>query len=127
MLILVVLTAIILGAGCGSVPRTMRIRGASEMKPQLIGNWEKITISTCSRVYPKVIEFRENGLFSGVGTKPGNAPGWDVGTWEVVSSTEVKISTMNDAIITYEFSLEDDILTFVDADKCEFQYRKVKR
>lgn len=125
IMLLAVLTAFVLGAGCESVPRTFQGRDASEVMPQLTGNWEKLTCSTCSKVYPKVIEFRENGLYSGVDAEPGDAPGWDVGTWEIIGSTAVKISTMNDAMITYKFSLEDDILTFVDEDKCEFQYRRM--
>jgi hypothetical protein len=95
--------------------------------PQLTGSWEKVTVSSCSRVYPKFIEFRADGLYSGTGAEPGNTPGWDIGTWEMVSSTQVKISTVNDAIATYEYHLVDDVLVFVDDDKCEFRYRRVNR
>jgi hypothetical protein len=92
----------------------------------LVGHWEKVTDSPCSRVYPKHLEFLEKGLYFGMGMEPGNAPGWDTGTWAIVSHTQVKISTVHDAIITYEFSLVEDILTFVDLDKCEFQYRRMR-
>lgn len=124
---LAVLTAILLGAGCAPVPRVTWSEIMSEKMPQLVGNWEKLTDSPCSRVYPKLLEFRSEGLYSGTGMEPGKAPGWDIGTWAIVSPTQVKISTVHDAIITYEFSLSDDILTFVDPDKCEFQYRRVDR
>jgi hypothetical protein len=97
-----------------------------EMK-QFVGSWKKLTNSTCSLVYPKLIEFKADGLYSGTGMEPGNVPGWDVGTWKIVSRNQVKISTINDAIITYEFSIYGDILTFEDPNKCKFQYQKVRQ
>lgn len=94
---------------------------------QLVGAWERQTDAPCSRVYPEFIEFREEGLFSGTGGEPGGVPGWDTGTWEIAGPRQIKISTMNDAVLTYEFSLVEGILTFVDADKCEVRYRAARR
>ncbi len=96
------------------------------MKPQLFGYWERQTDLPCSRVYPKLIEFREEGMYLGTGTESGEAPGWDSGTWQLISSTQIRISTLNDAIITYQFSLQDDRLRFVDPDGCEFEYSRMK-
>jgi hypothetical protein len=124
---LAVLTAILLGAGAQLAPRPTRSEIMPEKMSQLVGHWEKLTDSPCSRVYPKLLEFRAEGLYSGTGIEPGNAPGWDIGTWQIAGPTQVKISTVNDAVITYEFSLSGDILTFVDLDKCEFRYRRVDR
>jgi len=98
----------------------------TEWRAKFIGTWEKITDLLCSQVYPTLIEFHKNGLYSGTGAQPGRSPGWDIGTWNIVSPNQVKISTAHDAIITYEFSFSDDILTFVDPDGCEFKYQKVK-
>lgn len=90
----------------------------------LIGHWEKITLSPCSRVYPTQIEFHEDGFYVGTGAQAGNSPGWDVGTYEIVSLSQVGLSVANDAILTYEFAITDDILTLIDTDECEFQYQK---
>lgn len=122
---LAVLTAILLGVGCSPAPRATGSEIVSQKEPQLVGSWEKLTDSPCSRVYPKLLEFRAQGLYSGTGMEPGNAPGWDTGTWAIASPTQVKISTVHDAIVTYEFSILNDVLRFVDADGCEFTYRRV--
>lgn len=98
-----------------------------EEMQQITGTWKKLTSSTCSQVYPKLIEFRENGLYSGTGKEAGNAPGWDSGTWKIVSQTQIKISTVNDAIITYEFSISGDTLTFKDPNKCKFLYQRIRQ
>lgn len=97
-----------------------------QQRAKFIGIWEKITDLPCSKVYPTLIEFSENGLYSGTGAQPGRSPGWDIGTWEIVSQTQVNISTVHDAIIAYKFTISNDILTFVDPDGCEFKYQKVK-
>lgn len=94
--------------------------------PRLVGNWEKITESPCSRVYPTRLEFRPGGLYSGAGAEPGDAPGWDRGTWRLLSPNRVQVSTINDAIITYEVSIADNVLTFVDPGGGEFQYERVR-
>lgn len=97
-----------------------------EQRVKFMGIWEKTTDLPCIRVYPTLIEFRENGLYSGTGAQSGRSPGRDIGTWEIVSPTRVKISTIHDAIIAYKFSISNDILTFVDPDGCEFKYQKVR-
>ena len=91
----------------------------------LIGHWEKVSFSPCSRVYPTQIEFQENGLYRGTGAQAGSSPGWDVGTYEIVSQSQVRISVANDAILTYQFSIIGGKLQFLAPDGCEFQYQKV--
>lgn len=97
-----------------------------EQKAEFIGIWEKKTDAPCSRVYPARIQFRESGLYYGTGAKSGQSPEWDIGTWEIASPTRVKISTAHDAIITYEFSISNGILTFVDPVGCEFKYQRAR-
>lgn len=92
--------------------------------PQLIGNWTKITHSTCSHLYPDTLQFQETGLYTGQMDLPGEFTLWDVGTFEVIDSEQTKISTANDAIVAYEFSISNDVVTFKDADGCEFSYRR---
>ncbi|MGK7898546.1 MAG: hypothetical protein AB4372_34255 [Xenococcus sp. (in: cyanobacteria)] len=90
----------------------------------LIGHWEKVSFSPCSRVYPTQIEFQENGLYKGIGAQAGSSPGWDVGTYEIISPSQVRISVNNDAIFTYQFLIIGGKLKFVDPNGCEFQFEK---
>ncbi|HEY5870091.1 MAG TPA: hypothetical protein VI542_31745 [Candidatus Tectomicrobia bacterium] len=96
-----------------------------EQMPQLVGHWEKITHSACSDVYPDRMQFQEGELYSGQKDHPGTFTQWDVGTYEIAGPMHIKISTANDAIITYEFSVSDGVVTFIDPDGCEFKYRRV--
>ncbi len=90
----------------------------------LTGTWRKVQETACDRPYPTVIEFKEGGLYSSEGAKPGPAPRWDSGTWEVVGQAKARISTANDAVLTYDFTLRDGVLTFTDQQGCRFQYRR---
>lgn len=92
---------------------------------QLVGNWEKITHATCGLMYPDTIQFQEGGLYFGQKDPPGTFTQWDVGTYAIVSSNQIKISTANDAVITYKFSISNDTLIFADPDDCQFEYRRV--
>ena len=93
-------------------------------QPRLVGTWVKLTQSDCSGVYPHRLEFRENGIYFGQKEPPGGFTQWDLGTYEVVASDKIKISTANDALVTYEFVFLNDLLTFVDPDHCRFEYRR---
>lgn len=90
----------------------------------LVGNWEKITHSQCSRIYPESIEFQERGLYVGRAEQPGAFTEWDVGTYALVDARHVKLSTASDAVIAYQFTLSGDQLTFVDQASCTFSYRR---
>jgi hypothetical protein len=113
------------GVGCASTLGDRRSEAMPEHMPKLVGNWEKITHPACSDVYPDRIQFQEGELYSGQKDPSGTFTQWDVGTYKIASPRQIKISTANDAIITYEFSVSDDVLTFIDPDGCEFKYRRV--
>jgi hypothetical protein len=91
----------------------------------LVGHWEKITQSACSQAYPLRLHFQVNGLYFGQTEPSGGYTVWDAGTYEVVGPDEVQLSTANDAIIGYRFSLGPEQLTFVDGAGCRFDYRRV--
>ena len=92
----------------------------------LVGIWEKITSSPCSRAYPRRLEFRENKLYFGHVDTPGAFAMWDAGTFELVDDRQMRLSTANDAVVGYRFSLSSDVLTFVDPQNCEFKYRRAR-
>ena len=122
---LAVVIIIVLGVCCAPTPRITPSEAMPTQTPQLVGNWEKITRSTCSQVYPDTIQFQKGGLYFGQKDPPGTFTQWDAGTFEVVSSKQIKISIANDAIIIYGFSILNDVLTFIDPDGCEYSYRRV--
>jgi len=91
----------------------------------LVGRWRKITTSKCSGIYPHDLEFRRQGLYTGLkGEGRREFTLWDAGEYRVLSEDEIRISTANDALITYRFTMSGDTLTFVDKDGCEFKYRR---
>lgn len=92
--------------------------------PDLTGSWEKCTSSPCSQVYPDMIRFQPNGQYVGQKSAPGMFSIWDVGTFEVMDDRQVNLSTANDAVITYAYSLSNDMLTFTDPDGCEFRFER---
>ena len=114
------------GAGCKPAPKPRSVISMATLKDKIIGRWEKLTDSPCSRTYPPALEFQARGLYFGTKADPGDFAQWDVGTFEVVNARQMKISTANDAVITYQYTLEKDVLTFVDEEDCRFQYRRVQ-
>lgn len=90
----------------------------------LVGSWVKMTRSECSAAYPDRLRFAENGLYEGEKDPPGTFTLWDVGTWELVGTEQIRISTANDAVISYRLTQSGDTLRFVDPDGCEFEYRR---
>jgi hypothetical protein len=96
----------------------------AERHPQIVGSWEKTSRTACDEIYPDTIRFQENRLYFGLTDPPGTFTQWDVGTYEIIGSEQINISTANDAIVTYRFAISVDILTFVDADDCRFNYRR---
>jgi hypothetical protein len=122
---LALMIIIVLGVECVPTPSNTPREAMPTQTPQLVGNWAKITSSSCSQVYPDTIHFQEAGLYVGQMDSPGTFTFWDVGTFEVIDSEQINVSTANDAIVTYEFSISNDVLTFKDPDGCEFNYRRV--
>jgi hypothetical protein len=94
------------------------------LKTEVIGHWEKSSQSACSEQYPDRIEFRDQGLYFGQRGPQGTYTHWDAGTWEVVSDSQMKLSTANDAVITYAVQLNGNVLKFTDAQSCQIEYRK---
>ena len=92
----------------------------------LIGSWQKVTNSQCSQMYPDRLEFQESGLYVGDQDAPGTFTHWDAGTYELVSPAQIRISTANDAMVTYSFAIANDVLSFVDPANCEFEYRRIR-
>ncbi|MCU0527718.1 MAG: hypothetical protein MUF72_23215 [Elainella sp. Prado103] len=97
----------------------------SKSTSSFVGTWQKVTIDECSRLYPDILQFTADQLYSSQAAPDQEFTLWDVGEYKVVSDREVKISAANDALLTYQYSLVDDRLTFQDANHCEFQYRKL--
>lgn len=91
---------------------------------QLKGVWHKMSRSQCSEQYPDRLDIREGGLYFGQKDPAGSFTQWDAGTWEVAGPEQVKLSTANDAVLTYNFLLAGDLLTFIDPQGCEIQYRR---
>src|SRR3954447_9015771 len=114
---------------CCAEPRSpsRNIEKASRMtegKSRFVGAWRKIENPACATLYPAVLQLDGNGLSRGFPEPPGQFTTWDVGTWEPVDSGHLAISTANDAVVRYEFSLTEDTLSFADSDGCRFSYRR---
>jgi hypothetical protein len=92
----------------------------------LAGSWEKTTVSACSESYPDHLVFKANRIYAGRREPPGTFTTWDAGTYEITGPDRVRISTANDAIVSYGFTIEGDVLTFVDEDACRFAYRRAE-
>ena len=89
-----------------------------------VGEWRKLPGSTCAAQYPDIIQFRDNGIYSARNeTSSGSHPVWDAGTYNVTAAGRIEISTANDAIVGYAFSIEKNTVTFRDPAGCEIQYR----
>lgn len=98
----------------------------AERYPQIVGSWEKVSRTACGEIYPDSISFQGNGLYFGLKDPPGTFTKWDAGTYEIIGSERINISTANDAVVTYRFAISNDILAVVDADDCQFVYRRVR-
>jgi hypothetical protein len=71
------------------------------------------------------LEFKDDRIYRGFkGINKNEFTIWDAGSYEILSSEQIKISTANDAEIIYTFSIKDKILNFLDQNTCKFQYQK---
>ena len=113
---------------------------ASNENNAIIGKWSKISFSPsssssssspqsdCSSIYPDDLEFKNGGIYRGFkGINKNEFTVWDAGSYEILSREQIKISTANDAEIVYTFSIKDNILNFLDKNKCQFQYQKLSQ
>jgi len=107
---------------------------ASNENNAIIGKWSKISFSSssssspqsdCSSIYPDDLEFKNGGIYRGFkGINKNEFTVWDAGSYEILSTEQIKISTANDAEIVYTFSIKNNTLNFLDKNKCQFQYQK---
>ncbi len=106
----------------------MPIRGKKKQdNMNIIGAWQKKDRSNCNEKYPEKIVFAENGIYKGEASGDSMLhPIWDVGTFEIIKEGTVRISTSNDAYITYPVTLRDGMLSFTDPDGCLIEYRPDK-
>jgi len=119
-----ILLSTFLGVGCSLTPRDLPEGTMPKQTSALIGTWEKSTQSACSQLYPQRLRFDDTGNYYGQPALAGGFTLWDVGTFDVVEPTRVKLSTANDAVVAYAFSLSSGVLTFTDAQGCAVSYRK---
>jgi len=94
---------------------------------KIAGTWKKITESKCSKIYPELIDFKSNNIFSAKNEKESTIhPVWDSGSYDLINSDKIKISTSYDAVLTYHYEIRNGILEFKDDSECTFQYKKQK-
>jgi hypothetical protein len=113
-----------LGAGCSPAPGPEDSETTMEQTIQL-GRWRKTTRSECSELYPDQLLFREGGIYTGQKEPPGSFTQWDVGTYKVVGPGRVEISTANDRVVPYGFTVSATGLRFRDPEGCDFEYVKM--
>ena len=89
----------------------------------LIGRWEKASRDPCANPYPETITFLANGTYRGTPAAPGEYTVWDVGTYRLATPTTLEISTANDAVIAYPFTLTATRLTLTSQD-CHLAYQR---
>ena len=117
---------LLLSAACRSAPLPGPVETMTQQQTIAPGEWRKLPgENACAAQYPETLQFREGGLYSGR-NQQGSFTIWDTGTWKVTAPGRIEISTANDAIIGYGFSLEGNVVTFLDPAGCEIQYRLAK-
>jgi len=94
------------------------------MDNPLVGVWEKTTVSACSEKYPDTLDFQPNGIYVGHREPQGTFTIWDAGAYSIVADDRVRISTANDALVTYSFAIAGHTVTFTDSASCAFTYRR---
>jgi hypothetical protein len=116
--------AMLLCAACRTAPTPGYRETMTQQQTITVGEWRKLPGGNpCSAQYPEILQFRAGGLYSGRNSEQGSFTLWDAGTYRVSAPGRVEISTANDAIIGYAFSLEGNVVTFLDPAGCEIQYR----
>lgn len=93
----------------------------------LTGRWKKQGAADARQaVYPDILEFRSNGLYTGTPADPGHFVIWDVGRYVVEGADRIKLSTANDAEVSYGFELSGDELIIDDGQGSRLRYVRVK-
>ncbi|MGH8601269.1 MAG: hypothetical protein ACREXR_00345 [Gammaproteobacteria bacterium] len=96
----------------------------AELDMRLLGAWHKSTALECADAYAAHLRFEPNGLYFGSSEPPGAFTWWDGGTWAVSAPGQLSLSTANDAVVAYGYSLDAHTLTFTDASGCQFSYSR---
>ena len=112
--------------GCVSTPVIEQDKMMTPETVQLVGYWEKTSVSRCSQVYPEHIDFRKNGCYLAQNSPESPQIVWNVGSYQVEGLGQLRATLVNDASELYRFSLSNDVLTLVDSTNCKVSYRKVK-
>lgn len=96
-----------------------------QRETSLVGNWARTGAHPCATRYPAHLRFEANGIYSGTTEPPGAFTFWDSGTWKVKGPGAIALSTANDAVVDYRFSLDGDTLAVIDPEGCNVQYRRI--
>jgi hypothetical protein len=94
------------------------------MQRILVGRWTKVSTAKCAEAYPDEIEFFEATYLGKKGASGQRFIVWDAGTFEVTQAGRVVIGTATDEQVPYTFSISQNLLTFVDPEGCQFEYRR---
>lgn len=82
----------------------------------------KIVIK-CSFIYPPNIEFFNNKTYAGTSSMLSEAFIWQGGQYEILEDGRIKMQTKN-GFAVYEFTIEENKITFTDDTTCKFSYTK---
>lgn len=97
-----------------------------EDKDRLVGSWSKSGNEPCAAEYAAHLRIEPNGLYFGTTEPAGGFTWWDSGTWRVTAPGRLALSTANDAVVTYAYSLDGDVLSVTDPSGCRFSYRRAR-
>ena len=118
--LLVPLFSMTFGAGSSSRSNDETL----DKSKDLIGKWKKISTAKCAETYPDGLEFFD-ARYLGKKGRGQRFIWWDVGGYKVIAADRVKIDIATDEQVVYRFSISENVLTFVDREGCEFEYRRV--
>lgn len=96
----------------------------AELDPRLPGAWQMIDQAPCAAGYAVHLRLEDSGLYFGSTEPPGGFTWWDQGRWQVSAPGRMALSTANDEVVTYAYSLIDGTLTFTDPSGCRFSYKR---
>ena len=123
--IIIILFAFGAGQNCSAPSRNFN-KTQNEMTNNLLGFWQKISNDDCGKAYPGILEFKEKGLYFAHKSENDTYTIWDVGTYSLDGDTKIKLSTANDAVISYNYAVLGDKITFEVSDSCTVTYQKQK-
>jgi hypothetical protein len=92
--------------------------------PRLVGSWQRSGSEPCAARYAASLRIDANGLYFGQPEQAGEFTWWDAGTWRVNTAGELSLSVANDEVITYRYTLADDVLKITDLQECTAVYRR---